>query len=230
MALAHTPKIITDGLVLCLDAGNTKSYPGSGTSWSDLSGNSNTGTLTNGPTYSSDDGGSIVFDGVDDYITTNTNANFTLGASEDFALEWWEYWTLTSPTTMHGHVGVFDNGCLHIASYTGNQQFAMHYGTWHYFANAYVVPSQWTHYVVTGQSQNIRFYQNGELKSTNTGSDYTVSGTPGATKYFEVGRNTYGSTGYSEMKVSSVKFYKGKALTASEIQQNFNALRGRFGI
>jgi len=171
---------------------------------------------------------SFEFDGSNDYITTNTNANFTLGASEDFALEWWEYWTLTSPTTMHGHVGVFDNGCLHIASYTGNQQFAMHYGTWHYFANAYVVPFKWTHYVVTGQSQNIRFYQNGELKSTNTGTDYTVSGTPGATKYFEVGRSTYVSPGYSKMKVSSVKFYKGKALSTEEVTQNYNATKGRY--
>ena len=54
MALAHSPRIITDGLVLCLDAGNTKSYPGSGTAWSDLSGQGNNGTLTNGPTYSSE--------------------------------------------------------------------------------------------------------------------------------------------------------------------------------
>ena len=58
-----TQQIVKDGLVLALDAGNTKSYPGSGTSWSDLSGQGNTGTLTNGPTYSSADGGSIVFDG-----------------------------------------------------------------------------------------------------------------------------------------------------------------------
>ena len=55
-------KMVTDGLVLCLDAANTKSYPGSGTTWSDLI-ESNNGTLVNGPTYSSADGGSIVFDG-----------------------------------------------------------------------------------------------------------------------------------------------------------------------
>jgi len=193
----------------------------------DASSNAHTITV-NGDAKATIVSSSFEFDGSNDYITTNTNANFTLGASEDFALEWWEYWTLTSPTTMHGHVGVFDNGCLHIASYTGNQQFAMHYGTWRYFANAYVVPSQWTHYVVTGQSQNIRFYQNGELKSTNTGSVYTVSGTPGATKYFEVGRSTYVSPGYSKMKVSSVKFYKGKALSTEEVTQNYNATKGRY--
>jgi hypothetical protein len=53
MGLGHSPSVVTSGLVLCLDAGHTKSYPGSGTAWTDLSGNGNTGTLTNGPTFNS---------------------------------------------------------------------------------------------------------------------------------------------------------------------------------
>jgi hypothetical protein len=72
MAYFHSPRIVTDGLILALDAANTKSYPGSGTTWFDLSGNGNNGTLTNGPTFSSDNGGSIVFDGVNDYVQFST--------------------------------------------------------------------------------------------------------------------------------------------------------------
>jgi len=68
MSVNYNPRTVTDGLVLCLDAGNRKSYPGSGTVWTDLSGRGNTGTLTNGPTYSSANGGSIVFDGSNDYV------------------------------------------------------------------------------------------------------------------------------------------------------------------
>ena len=68
MATLYAPRIVTDGLVLCLDAGNRKSYPGSGTSWVDMSGNNNTGTLTNGPTFGGGNGGSIVFDGVNDFV------------------------------------------------------------------------------------------------------------------------------------------------------------------
>jgi hypothetical protein len=68
MGIGYNPKIVTNGLVLCLDAGNSKSYPGTGTTWTDLSGNGNNGTLTDGPTYSSSNGGSIVFDGTNDYI------------------------------------------------------------------------------------------------------------------------------------------------------------------
>jgi len=68
MSYSNGPKMVTTGLVMCLDAGNRKSYPGSGTSWIDLSGNSNNGTLTNGPTFSIANGGSIVFDGANDQI------------------------------------------------------------------------------------------------------------------------------------------------------------------
>ena len=67
MACNSGPDIIEDGLVLCLDAANINSYPKSGTTWSDLKG-SNDGTLTNGPTFSSANGGCIVFDGSNDYV------------------------------------------------------------------------------------------------------------------------------------------------------------------
>ena len=68
MAYSYGPSIVKSGLVLALDAANRKSYPGSGTVWSDLSGNNITGSLVNGPTYSSANGGSIVFDGTNDYV------------------------------------------------------------------------------------------------------------------------------------------------------------------
>jgi len=67
MGLGHSPRIVTDGLVLCLDAANKRSYPGTGTTWTDKVGG-NDGTLTNGPTFDSDNGGSIEFDGTDDSI------------------------------------------------------------------------------------------------------------------------------------------------------------------
>jgi hypothetical protein len=70
MSFHHSPKIVTDGLVLCLDAANIKSYSGSGTIWRDLAG-SNNGTLTNGPTYTNSNGGNIVFDGSNDYASIN---------------------------------------------------------------------------------------------------------------------------------------------------------------
>lgn len=73
MSYSNGPRIVTNGLVLYLDAGNSKSYPGSGTVWNDLSGNGNNGTLVNGPTYSGANKGSIVFDGANDYISGGSN-------------------------------------------------------------------------------------------------------------------------------------------------------------
>jgi len=73
------PDIVTDGLVLALDAANVKSYPGSGTTWRDLSGNDGNGTLTAGPTFSTDNGGVISFDGSDDAVDIS---GYDFGAGE----------------------------------------------------------------------------------------------------------------------------------------------------
>ena len=78
MAVNAGPDIIEDGIVLCLDAANSRSYPGTGTTWSDLA-ESNNGTLTNGPTFDAGNGGSIVFDGSNDYV--NLNFPFTQSSS-----------------------------------------------------------------------------------------------------------------------------------------------------
>ena len=83
MAIFGGPNVIDNGLVLSLDAGNVKSYPGSGTIWYDKSGNNNNGTLTNGPTFS---GGSIVFDGVDDYVDTTFKASISIGNGNPFTI------------------------------------------------------------------------------------------------------------------------------------------------
>ena len=82
-----TPRIITDGLVLYVDAANTKSYPGSGTVWTDLSPTQITGSLTNGPTFNSANGGSIFFDGTDDIVDLGTNN--TLNFTDSFSVSFW---------------------------------------------------------------------------------------------------------------------------------------------
>ena len=74
MGLSHSPRIVTNGLVLCVDAANPRSYPGAGTAWTDLSKQGNNGTLTNGPTFDSANGGSILLDGSDDYVEVQGTA------------------------------------------------------------------------------------------------------------------------------------------------------------
>ncbi len=230
MALSHSPRIVTDGLVLCLDAGNTKSYNAgiSTTTWNDLSGRRNTGTLTNGPTYSSSNGGSLVFDGVNDYAeVTGSNADFLVG-SQSFTIEWWEYFT--GDTGYQGHLGVFGNtvsGAAPIQIWTVSGSFATYVGSWQ---NLGVSPTsnQWAHYAISGVSGNFNIYKNGSYvtnsilnwSESTTNDKFAVGGTPGW---------AFGNFPTSA-RFSNVRFYKGKALTATEVSQNFNALRGRFGI
>jgi len=84
--------VVQDGLVLNLDASKFYSYSRSGTTWTDLSGNGNNGTLVNGPTFSSANGGSIVFDGSNDYMTSS----FTFTANQAMTISGWLYSTATS--------------------------------------------------------------------------------------------------------------------------------------
>ena len=93
MGLSHSPRIVTDGLVMCLDAGNSRSYPGTGTVWTDLAGN--IGTLTNGPTFNSENGGSVVFDGTNDGVDVSGTESFNGPLGVSYTLSAWFYPTRT---------------------------------------------------------------------------------------------------------------------------------------
>ena len=87
MAVVYNPRIVTDGLVLALDAGNIKSYPGSGTTWNDLIGGNDATIIDSSGVYQSDDGGRIVFDGNSDYVTIPASSNYDFGTG-NFTIDW----------------------------------------------------------------------------------------------------------------------------------------------
>ena len=217
MATGYSPKIVTDGLVLYIDAANPKSYPGSGTTWSDLAG-SNNGTLTNGPTFDSGNGGSISFDGSNDYID-----NILIQSSSAMT---WE--AVVYPESLSRNV--FLNGFNPRISLRNYQINLYHTKpdrdgdigfTYNFQGGRYY------HIVVTYDSSNgYRGYVNAEEK-TRTIAGNGAAGKPefNSTK---VGISA-GSEGYFDGKIPLVKIYN-KALTAAEIQQNYNALKGRFGL
>jgi len=217
MAVGYNPRIVTDGLVLALDAGNTQSYVGSGTTWRDLSGRGNTGTLTNGPTYSNSNGGIIVLDGVDDYVNIAASSSMTMPG--DFTIELWTRQTsITSFNTLF-EMGTYANGVM---IRPGDSTVFINGSS----INHGLTLNQWTHIVVTRIGTTCTVYNN----TTSTGSA-TISGTvnssPGATW---IGNSTHAPSRYFAGYVSNVRVLNGKGLTTSEISQNFNALRGRFGI
>jgi len=115
----------SSGLVVHLDAGKKESYPGSGTTWYDLTGNNNHGTLTNGPTFSNTNGGAITFDGVDDYIVVTNNSSLYM-TSQISILVWFSVpqnnipyrQTLVSKHYSEYEIDIYENGGFH--SYTRN--------------------------------------------------------------------------------------------------------------
>jgi len=221
MGLNHSPRIVTNGLVLALDAGNTKSYPGSGTTWTDLSGQGNTGTLTNGPTYNSGNGGSIVFDGTNDYvdcgnlssvqITVGTIAawfnatNGNSGFNGIIAKQW--AWALF----------VSDNVLIAYDWGTGLSRstgITVGNSTWNYAAMTFTE-------TVGSPSNNAIVYLNGSAVLTTTVKhvNHNVS--------FQIGEAN--ASQYFTGNIAQVSIYN-RALTTAEIAQNFNALRGRYGL
>jgi len=227
MSFTHSPRIVTSGLVLCLDAANPKSYPGSGTTWSDLSGNGNSGTLTNGPTFDSSNLGSISFDGVDDYaefpIPSNSITNISITGFVNVTL---------------GRKGAFfrngnsSNGySIGIGSTTfdgnGNNIIALFPGIrWIATTTQYLSGWQMVTFILN-QSSVVSGYLNTTPIVFPTGTNPI---TP--TSNFYLGRNIGDEpTGIraAQCSISNCLFYN-RALTASEVLQNFNALKGRFGL
>ena len=215
MGLAHSPRIVTDGLVLALDAGNTKSYPGSGTSWSDLSGNGNNGTLVNGVVFSNSNGGIFDFDGIDDYISIPINLTNTT-------------YTIIGIARYKGT----DNGRV-ISSNSGNWLM----GWWleqtdKYYAEGWVssdsggtADTSWICYAATGNqpADSWQLYKNGTLI---VGPNANGANGPNGIRLGSSGNYPAEA---SACQVAYVSAYN-RVLTAEEIQQNFNALRSRYGI
>ena len=215
------PNIVKDGLVLNLDAGASTSYSGSGTTWNDMSGNGNNGTLTNGPTYSSANGGSIVFDGTNDYVSgsipTLTNWSITL---------WYRSADITSKQVFYPFSGQAGANGLGF----GGTFDASTNNRWYFFdgnnpsfsnSNTAVTTNVWYYLVVTKSSTTYNLYTNGSLSLSTTGSDLSLV-------QYNLGRRG-DNQWYVNGQIAQASLYN-RALSAAEISQNFNALRGRYGI
>jgi hypothetical protein len=211
-------KIVTNGLVLSLDAADRNSYPGSGTTWRDLSGNGNTGTLTNGPTFSNN---SIVFDGVDDRVQTNYGPQFG-----DFTTCIW-----FKPTAITNFGRLIDKSYTNgfwLGRYGSSSTFgggiketvdpygiylSLSENNWHFLAS---IRSGTTHIL----------YADGITNTTsNTVTSTLLDSTTIAFGNWSGGTTNQLFTG----NIPSIQIYN-RALSASEVLQNYNAQKARFGL
>jgi hypothetical protein len=216
--------IVTTNLSMFLDAGNASSYPGTGTAWTDLSGNSRNGTLTNGPTYNSADGGYIVFDGTDDFVQcsgslTATAATFVIwmrrnGSQVSYA---GILYSRSAAAT-----GISFYGTTNKISYTWNN--AVDTYTWD---SGLTIPDlTWCMIAVSVTSTAATAYlcqSSGITSATNT-----VSHTSTTLDDVKLAQDDQGARFFNG-RIATAMIYD-RALSAGEITQNFNALRGRFGI
>ena len=233
--LAYGPQIVTDGLVFCVDANNAKSYPGSGTTWYDLSKNISL-TLT---TVTSASANGIVFDGTDDKIAFQSWPD-DLNIDDSTTPRTWEAWCKPDVVDSAYH-GIFGHKSGSGCSYWCNGGLIMNsnqFGFNWYDNSDYqnlmsgspnASAGSAAHIVATFSGGFIRLYVNGELRnslSSATNLNYG-SGMNGV----EAGYNSKsGGQHWFDGTIYCLRFYKGKALSHAEIKQNYNTFKVRFGL
>jgi len=228
MGVSYNTKTVTNGLVLSLDAANRKSYPGSGTTWTDLSGINSSGELVNSPTYNSSNLGYFQFV-TDDYVKIPNNTAL------DTQTPTVEVWVKTNATTQNGFW--FEKGTVN-SQYSlfqegGNIRWRMNIGgitQLSTITSTYMNTANWYQVVGTYTSGTRRLYINGVLVNSDTQSGTIATNAGGMSIGAYGGYTGAGGRDYFYNGNEAVCKVYNRALSAAEVSQNFNALRGRYGI
>jgi hypothetical protein len=235
--------IVTDGLVYNIDSSFVSSYPKNGTTWYDLSGNGNDGTLLNGPTYNTSNGGVIIFDGIDDKLNSPSSSVYDFTYNNGFSLESFCYATSQSSS---GMIPIIERYYWNTTGYGGYVLRLRQYSTnWPEFvvtgrpsgsgvldtrvrATTEWVANTWYHLVGTKSTDGtMKIYVNGVLEGTTTGVTSIPLPQTGVTLKIAARGDT--NDQYSNQRFGVCRIYN-KELSASEVLQNYNAQKGRFGL
>lgn len=224
MSIYAGPEIPQTGLVLCLDAANAKSYPGSGTTWTDLSGSNNNGTLVGTPTY--DNSGYFSFDFTDDVINIADSSSLSF-TDNIFTINFWAYFNVVNIIQ-----GVIGKRGWEYSIYAESN--TLYFYTWNpagsgvYAITTTIEAAKWYNFTFTANGTTAYLYKNGSFLSSY---NKTANNMGNTTAILTIGRGGAAATGnaYMNGRISNVSFYS-RYLTAQEVSQNFNALRGRYGI
>lgn len=245
MAFNYSPKIVTNGLVMYLDAANPASYPRSGTSWRDVSRGVNNCSLINGPTFSAESSGIITTDGTNDYILYGKNLNgFTKNIH--FDLNWSiEVWMNVVTMSSFKYIyGAYNGGPAQVGAGIwisngsgGFLNLSLH------FNNSVAIGGTnqsdilncqglWKQWVITSEDAlNYRYYLNGVLKGSSTYNWRDSANRVDAQSTYDYcfAANNVDLSTCLNAKFGNCKIYN-RALSASEVLQNYNATRTRFGL
>jgi hypothetical protein len=224
MSFNFSPKVVTDGLVLYLDAANTKSYTSGSTTWNDMSRGGNNGTLVNGPTFSSTNGGCMVFDGIDDFVSIPNPLN------QSNLLQEWSVsaWINITTKTRQCLLGNFNTN-LYVSYFDSSQSLLyLNQGVDDYYtyggnlSNIGWVLATFRFKNSTGQRT---IYRNGTNIST-TGPNFT-STPKGIQSTLTIGYNIANAAAGFQGSLSNIMIYN-RYITDQEILQNYNATKSRF--
>jgi hypothetical protein len=229
MSVAGGPDMIQDGLVLALNAADRNSYPGSGTTWTDMSGNGNSGTLTNGPTFSNANGGAIVLDGLDDYVIVSNGMNSLVGTNQvTFAA-----WIYRTSTTAYwaGIISNKVNGADGIALLVNpDSQIFFQYdstsGVYAIFGGVVLSTNNWNYIVGIYDNVGLKTYYNGTLNDSAADPGKSIA-SQGNMDILIGSQQPIAS--YFPGRIASIQVYN-RGLSASEVLQNYNATKTRFGL
>ena len=238
--------IVTSGLILNLDAGNANSYVSGSATWNDISGYGNNGTLINGPIFNSSNNGYIRCDGNDDYISIPSTSQFKFG-SGNFSVEywfrkldttiWWDnLWgpnawnTGSSPGTNEWTLGIGNGGNTGEGN---NISFGVEVGTTAYGTGESTTPlslNTWYHLVGVREGGNLKVYLNSALNMSTNPVGFTsssvINNVPARTiRLGNSGLNRF----HTKVDNSQLRIYN-KALSATEVLQNYNATKTRYGL
>ena len=224
-------QIVQLGLVLHLDAGNAASYPGSGTTWTDLSSNSKNYTLTNGPTYSSSNGGIITFAGASSQRATSAATLFNSTTFNTYTMNLWAY-----PTGAGNFVQVDGQATVntgyHYSAIEISAAGVIKFGQWTGGMTTIATSTQsliaWYNLVITYNGTTATAYVNG----ASVGSTNIIWSSPGANTFMAlmaIDTTNMGTGAYASGSLGAFMVYN-RGLTAAEVTTNFNTLRSRYGI
>jgi len=222
MALSHSPQIVRDGLVLYLDAANIKSYPGTGNVWTDIKSNT-FGSLINGVSFDSADNGVLNFDGVDDYIDLGDSEllNSTLNGTTNWTICYW-----CNPLTVgrildRGNINTDPNNSFELNTNSIGRNNTADLS----FLSQNITNGGWVYVCLTkNTSLQLSWYVDGVFSNSAT-----FLGEFGGSGIWKIGRRAFNTSNIYNGGISIIQIYN-KVLSLDEIQQNFNALRGRYGI
>ena len=234
------PKIVTDGLVLCLDAADRNSYPGSGSTWYDLSGNGYNGTFVNSPSFNDASHGRILFDGSNNYLSVLNYSSFESLNTSEVTVEIFASITddgsftslvIFRPDSIGGYSSLstgnftsyWPNESLHW--YSGNDILGFAYTNGH----SYFQDGQIRQYVVTLKTNTYQLYTNGNKLTLNSSFRNGSQSTSMTTDLFSGGMYIPDLSNNFNGSVYKVALYN-RILSDQEILQNYNATKGRFGL